>query len=63
IPVGSHFHIHGVILDKKHLNKDHNNFPNELSRVITGMEPQKVLHLLGKSRVGPGLMGIVEIDG
>ncbi|MHB8110429.1 MAG: STAS domain-containing protein [Syntrophorhabdaceae bacterium] len=63
IPKGSRFHIHGVVFDKKPFNKDIDNFSHELDRIVAGMEPQKVLHLLGKSRVGSGLMGIVEIDG
>ena len=61
IPREGRFHIHGVVFDKKPFNKIMDNFPNELKRVVTAMEPQRILHLLGKSRIGPGLMGIVEL--
>lgn len=61
IPREGRFHIHGIVFDKKPFNKIMDNFPNELKRVVTAMEPQRILHLLGKSRIGPGLMGIVEL--
>jgi anti-anti-sigma factor len=63
IPREGRFHIHGVVFDKKPFNKVIDNFPNELKRVVTGMEPQRVLHLQGRTRVGPGLLGIVELEG
>jgi anti-anti-sigma factor len=63
IPREGRFHIHGVVFDKKPFNKAIDNFPHEIRRVVTGMEPQRVLHLLGKTRIGPGLMGIVELGG
>lgn len=63
IPEQGRYHIHGVVFDKKPFNKLIDNFPYELRRVITKMEPQRVLHLLGKTRIGPGLMGIVELGG
>lgn len=63
IPREGRFHLHGVVFDKKPFNKIIDNFPNELKRVVTGMEPQRVLHLLGKTRIGPGLMGIIELGG
>lgn len=63
LPKEGRFHMHGVVFDKKPFNKVIDNFPNELKRVVTGMEPQRVLHLLGKSSIGPGLMGIVELGG
>ena len=63
VPAEGRFHIHGIVFDKKPFNKIVDNFPAELKRVVTIMEPRKVLHLLGKTRVGPGLMGIVELGG
>ncbi len=63
IPREGRYHIHGVVFDKKPFNKMIDNFPNELKRVITRMEPQRVLHLLGRTRIGPGLMGIMELGG
>jgi hypothetical protein len=63
IPKGGRFHMHGIVFDKKPFNRTIDNFPNELRRIVTGMEPQRVLHLLGKSNIGPGLMGIVELGG
>jgi anti-anti-sigma factor len=63
IPREGRFHIHGVVFDKKPFNKAIDNFTHEIKRVVTEMEPQRVLHLLGKTRIGPGLMGIVELGG
>ncbi|PKN06050.1 MAG: hypothetical protein CVU72_06455, partial [Deltaproteobacteria bacterium HGW-Deltaproteobacteria-7] len=63
IPKESRFHMHGIVFDKKPFNKIIDNFSNELKRVVTGMEPERVLHLLGKSGIGPGLLGIVELGG
>jgi hypothetical protein len=63
IPREGRYHTHGIVFDKKPFNKIIDNFPNELKRVVTGMEPHRVLHLLGKTRVGPGLLGIVELGG
>lgn len=63
IPASSPFHLHGIVFDKKPFNKVIDNFSNELRRITTAMEPQRVLHLLGRSRVGQGLFGIVELNG
>jgi len=63
IPREGRAHVHAVVFDKKPFNRMPDNFPNELRRIVTGMEPQRVVHLMGRSNVGPGLMGIVEIGG
>lgn len=63
IPASGLFHVHGIVFDKKPFNKVIDNFSNELRRITTGMEPQRVLHLTGRSRIGQGLFGIVELDG
>jgi len=63
IPREGRTHMHAVVFDKKPFNRMINNFPNELRRIVTGMEPQRVIHLMGRSNIGPGLMGIVEIGG
>jgi hypothetical protein len=63
IPQSGLFHVHGIVFDRKQFNKAIDNFPNELRRITTSMEPQRVLHLLGKTRIGHGLFGIVELDG
>ncbi|MBP1749017.1 MAG: anti-sigma-factor antagonist [Deltaproteobacteria bacterium] len=63
IPASGLFHVHGIIFDRKPFNKTIDNFSNELRRITTSMEPQRVLHLLGKTRIGHGLFGIVELDG
>lgn len=63
IPREGRAHVHAIVFDKKPFNRMIDNFPNELRRIVTGMEPQRVIHLMGKSNVGPGLMGIVEIGG
>lgn len=61
IPREGRAHVHAVVFDKKPFNRIMDNFPNELRRVVTGMEPQRVIHLMGRSNIGPGLMGIVEL--
>jgi anti-anti-sigma factor len=63
IPREGRAHVHAVVFDKKPFNRMPDNFPNELRRIVTGMEPQRVVHLMGRSNIGPGLMGIVEIGG
>jgi hypothetical protein len=63
LPVSSSFHVHGIVFDKKPFNEAIDNFSSELKRITTGMEPQRVLHLLGKTRIGQGLFGIAELKG
>jgi anti-anti-sigma factor len=63
IPREGRAHMHAIVFDKKPFNRTIDNFPNELRRIVSGMEPQRVIHLMGRSNVGPGLMGIVELGG
>ena len=63
LPASSSFHVHGIVFDKKPFNEAIDNFSSELKRITTGMEPQRVLHLLGKTRIGQGLFGIAELNG
>ena len=63
IPRNGRHHIHGVIFDKKPFNRTIDNFTHEVHRIVTKMAPDRVLHLLGKTRVGPGLIGIMELGG
>ncbi len=63
IPEGGRCHFHGVVFDKKPFNRTINNFTHELGRIVNKMEPLRVLHLLGKTRIGTGLAGIIELDG
>jgi len=61
IAKGNHFHLHAGVLDKEPLSKDVAQFEPELERVLTQLDVDKVQHVLGQSRFGNGLMGIVEL--
>lgn len=63
IPENSNFHIHAAVYEKKLLHKDLNSFENEYKRIIETLNPQKVVHLLGNTRCGSGLIGIIELEG
>jgi anti-anti-sigma factor len=62
IAKGSHFHLHAGILDKAPLSKDVAQFEPELDRVLTQLDVYKIQHVLGQSRFGNGLVGIVELS-
>jgi len=57
------FHVHGGIFSKSPLSKKIDHFEGELDRVLMEMEVYKVQHLLGKTRFGSGMAGIVELEG
>jgi anti-anti-sigma factor len=57
------FHLHGAIFSRAPLNKKIDAFEKELERVLTELEVYKVQHFLGKSRLGSGMAGIIELEG
>ncbi len=62
IPEGNAFHIHACVFEKGPLSKMVKDFESEVTRVIRELGPIKVQHLLGQSRFGNGLIGIVELQ-
>ncbi len=62
IAKGGNFHLHGGLFDKEPLSKNHEQFENELQRVLTQLEAFKVQHILGQSRFSSGLAGIIELE-
>jgi len=57
------FHLHGGIFSRAPLNKRIDEFEKELGRVLTELEVHKVQHFLGKSQLGSGMAGIIELEG
>lgn len=57
------FHFHGGIFSRAPLSKKIGQFEKELQRVLTELDISKVQHLLGKSRFGSGMAGIIELEG
>ncbi len=62
IAEGNVFHIHAGVFEKGPLSKMAKDFETEVTRVIRELEPFKVQHLLGQSRFGNGLIGVVELE-
>ena len=60
---GYHFHLHGGVFSKGPLGKDVSLFERELNRVLTEPDISKVQHVLGQSRLGSGMAGIIELRG
>ena len=60
---GGDFHFHGGIFSRAPLSKKIDQFEKELQRVLTELEVYKVQHFLGKSRLGSGMAGIIELGG
>lgn len=62
LPSDSAFHLHAAVFGKGPLGKRPEQLPAELRRIITEMEPVKVQHLLGRSRLSSGLAGLVALE-
>jgi len=58
----SNWHIHTAVFEKGIINRNIENFNEELSRIITELEPQKVVHLLGRSVLSSGCIGLIELE-
>jgi anti-anti-sigma factor len=59
---GTCFHVHGGIFSQEPLSKKIEHFENELNRVLTELEVFKVQHILGKTRLSSGMVGLVELS-
>ena len=57
----AHAHLHAAVFGKRPLDLRVERFEEELTRVTRGLEVQRVEHLLGQSRLGNGLVGIIEL--
>ncbi len=55
------FHLHAAILEKAPIGTAACDLEAELARVVSELRVLKVQHLLGRSRLGYGLAGLVEI--
>jgi hypothetical protein len=62
LPSEPAFHLHAAVFGKGPLGKRPEQLPAELRRIITEMEPVKVQHLLGRSRLASGLAGLVALE-
>jgi len=56
-------HVHAGIFEKGPIAKKLDDFEKELDRVLTRLSLDKVQHLLGRSRFGSGMLGIIELQG
>ncbi|HOE12608.1 MAG TPA: STAS domain-containing protein [bacterium] len=57
------FHLHGAVFAKEALNKNLEQFEQEMNRVMTDLEVYKVQHILGQTRFQNGMAGIIELKG
>ncbi|HPA44917.1 MAG TPA: STAS domain-containing protein [bacterium] len=55
------FHLHGAVFSKEALNKNLDQFEQEMNRVMTDLEVYKVQHILGQTRFQNGMAGIIEL--
>ena len=60
-PKGNRFHVHGGVFSQEPLSRKIEHFENELNRVLTELEVFKVQHILGKTRLSSGMVGLVEL--
>lgn len=56
------FHLHAGVFSREPLNKKPDHFEEELKRVVTGLEVFKVQHVLGQSKFGSGLLGLILLE-
>ena len=58
---GSTFHVHAGVFEKGPIGKEPGSFEKEVIRILSELKVYKVEHLLGRSRVESGLVGVVEL--
>ena len=63
ISEGNDFHIHAAIFEKGPLSKRFEDFEKEFTRIFKDLAVYKVQHLLGRSRFGSGMVGMIELEG
>jgi anti-anti-sigma factor len=56
-------HLHAAVFGKRPLDLRIERFGTELERVTHAFEVQRVEHLLGGSRLGSGVLGLIELAG
>ncbi len=61
-PEKSDIHIHAGIFEKGYISRKVEDFEKELDRLLNGHGPKAIYHLLEKTRLKSGLMGIVELE-
>lgn len=62
LPYNSNCHLHGAVFGKGILNSDLSNIENELNKLTSNFEINKVQHLLTNSKFSNILVGIVVIE-
>lgn len=55
-------HMHGAIFGKTPLNRNIDRFDDELIRIFSELDANKIQHLLGRSTISGGIAAIVELD-
>ncbi|RJR41118.1 MAG: anti-sigma factor antagonist [Desulfobacteraceae bacterium] len=61
LPEGSCFHMHGAVFPNAPLSKEAAQFEKELNRIVSELEVSKVQHVLGQSKFGSGMAGLIEL--
>lgn len=62
LPMEGRAHLHAVVFENGLWNNNIMNFGDELNRVVTTFEPQRVLHLLPESKFRKGYIGIINLE-
>ncbi len=60
-PEKGDMHIHAGIFEKGHISRKAEDFEKELDRLLNGYGPKAIYHILNKTRLKSGLMGIIEL--
>jgi hypothetical protein len=55
-------HIHAGVFRKGHISRKVEDFEKELDRLLDGHEPKSIYHILSKTRIKSGLIGIIELE-
>lgn len=61
-PKKGDMHIHAGVFRKGHISRKPEDFEKELDRLLNGHEPKSIYHILSKTRLKSGLMGIIELE-
>ena len=61
-PEKGDMHIHAGIFGKGHISRKAEDFEKELDRLLNGYGPKAIYHILNKTRLKSGLMGIIELE-
>ncbi|MEI6091373.1 MAG: STAS domain-containing protein [bacterium] len=62
LPNDSNFHIHGAVFGKGIINSDLGNIENELNKLTSNFEINKVQHLLPNSKFSNIVVGIIVLE-